>query len=115
MIGRNVHNDICLKHANVSRHHAVVVSTPDGYYVVDLNSKNGLMVNGEPVTSAVLRNNDIVVLGPYRLKLAVQNAPSQRDPRPPAPSLSDTATMRVKQLSRHLEGRLLGDLKSSAS
>ena len=42
LLGRNVHNDICLKHPAVSRHHAIIVDTPGGYYVVDLNSKNGL-------------------------------------------------------------------------
>ena len=112
LIGRNIHNDICLKHPSVSRHHAVIANTPDGYYVVDLHSKNGLKVNGQRVTSAVLRNNDILVLGPYRLKLVTVSA---GDLEPPTQPLADTATMRVKQLRKHLESSLLGGVKTSAS
>lgn len=110
LIGRSTDNDICLNHPSVSRHHAVIANTPDGYYVADLHSKNGLTVNGERVTSALLRNDDIVAVGPYRLKLAL-GAKRHPEPRP----LADTATMRVKQLRRHLEASLLGGVKTSSS
>jgi len=113
LIGRNIHNDICLKHPSVSRHHAVIANTPEGYYVVDLHSKNGLKVNGQRVTSAVLRNNDILVLGPYRLKLVTGSDQPHGDPEPPAQPLADTATMRVKQLRKRLESSLLGGVKTS--
>ena len=96
LIGRNLHNDLCLTHPSLSRHHAVVVSTPDGYYVVDLNSKNGLTVNGESVTSAVLRDGDVMSLGPYRIKLSACGYKPLADPRPAYPSLSGTATMQVE-------------------
>jgi len=115
MVGRNTHNDICLKHPSVSRHHALIASTPDGYYVADLHSKSGLRVNGERVTTAILRNNDILILGPYRLKLVVSSAESHRDSHPPEAPLADTATMRVKALRRRLEGSLLGAVNSSES
>lgn len=114
LIGRNVHNDVCLKHPSVSRHHAVVVETPTGYYVVDLNSKNGLTVNGAPVTSAALRHSDVMALGVYRVKVMAWGKGAHGDPRPAAPSLSRTATIRVKELRRTLE-RSLRDVKTSAS
>ncbi len=41
LIGRSEHNDVCLPSPYLSRHHAVIVGTPEGYYVVDLNSVNG--------------------------------------------------------------------------
>ena len=112
LIGRSTDNDICLNHPSVSRHHAVIANTPDGYYVADLHSKNGLTVNGQRVASAMLRNDDVLALGPYRLKLSLGSA--QR-PRSKTRPLADTATMRVKQLRRHLESSLLGGVKTSAS
>lgn len=114
LIGRSVDNDICLNHPNVSRHHAVIAKTPDGYYVADLHSKNGLKVNGKRVKRAILRDHDIMALGPYRLKLALESEEPQADSGPPARPLADTATMRVKALRRHLESSLLGSVKSSA-
>ena len=115
LIGRSTDNDICLNHPSVSRHHAVIANTPDGYYIADLHSKNGLSVNGERVASAMLRNDDIMALGPYRLKLALGSAQQRQDPRPKTRPLADTATMRVKQLRKHLESSLLGGVKTSAS
>ena len=112
LIGRNVHNDVCLKHPSVSRHHAVVVETPTGYYVVDLNSKNGLNVNGTTVTSAALRHSDVMALGVYRIKVMAWGKGAHGDPRPSAPSLSRTATIRVKEIRRSLE-RSLRDVKTS--
>ena len=114
LIGRNIHNDVCVKHPTVSRHHAVIVETPTGYYVVDLNSKNGLSVNGNTVTSAALRHSDVMTLGVYRIKVMAWGKAAQGDPRPAAPSLSRTATIRVKELRRSLE-RSLRDVKTSAS
>ena len=86
----------------MSRHHAVVIATPSGHYIVDLNSKNGLTVNGEEVTNAVLGDGDVIVLGPYRLKVAIDVA-RRGDPRPSDQSLSATATVRVKELSSLLD------------
>ena len=108
LIGRNVHNNVCLKHLSVSRHHAVIVETPDGHYVVDLNSKNGLTINGEVVSSAVLRHGDVMALGVYRIKVLAWGKDAHGDPRPVAPSLSATATIRVKQIRENLERSLQG-------
>ena len=43
LLGRSEHNDVCLPSPYLSRHHAAIVGTPEGYYVVDLNSVNGLL------------------------------------------------------------------------
>ena len=42
LLGRSEHNDVCLPSPYLSRHHAAIVGTPEGYYIVDLNSVNGL-------------------------------------------------------------------------
>jgi hypothetical protein len=48
-IGRTSDNDIPINHASVSRHHAVVMLTENGYAIEDLKSGNGTFVNDERV------------------------------------------------------------------
>ena len=71
LIGRSEHNDVCLPSPYLSRHHAVIVGTPEGYYVVDLNSVNGLQVNGRAVERAALCDQDLLAVGPFRLKVQI--------------------------------------------
>ena len=57
----------------LSRHHAVIVGTPEGYYLVDLNSVNGVMLNGRRIERTVLCDEDVLTVGPFRLKVQVPN------------------------------------------
>jgi pSer/pThr/pTyr-binding forkhead associated (FHA) protein len=93
LIGRSEHNDVCLPSPYLSRHHAVIVGTPEGYYVVDLNSVNGLQVNGRAVERAVLCDQDLLAVGPFRLKVQIPEWLAQGSPLPEAESLADTAVM----------------------
>lgn len=62
-LGRSPSVDIVLDHSTVSRRHAVI-STEDGSTVLlDDRSRNGVLVNGERVQRAVLRNGDVIHLG----------------------------------------------------
>jgi hypothetical protein len=92
LIGRSEHNDVSLPSPHLSRHHAAIVGTPAGYYIVDLNSANGLEVNGRRTDRAVLCDLDVVGIGPYRLKIRMA-APSVGDPLPPLESLAATGEM----------------------
>ena len=61
-IGRSDENGIVLPHESVSREHAFVEPTADGHYAIyDNESKNGIIVNGVKVESALLQNGDVVV------------------------------------------------------
>jgi pSer/pThr/pTyr-binding forkhead associated (FHA) protein len=93
LIGRSEHNDVCLPSPYLSRHHAVIVGTPEGYYVVDLNSVNGLQVNGRAVERAVLCDQDLLAVGPFRLKVQIPEWLAQGSPLPEPESLADTAVM----------------------
>jgi hypothetical protein len=93
LLGRSEHNDVCLPSPYLSRHHAVIVGTPEGYYVVDLNSVNGLLLNGRKVERAILCDQDIVTIGPFRMKVQVPEWIAHGNPLPEAESLSDTAVM----------------------
>ncbi|HKD12581.1 MAG TPA: FHA domain-containing protein [Thermoanaerobaculia bacterium] len=66
-IGRSPKNQISLPFAEVSRHHANVVFTADGYRIVDLNSGNGILVNGRRVTDWLLNDGDVIQIGMEKL------------------------------------------------
>ena len=64
-VGRDVNNTVCLQgDSNVSRHHAIIESRSDGWWVCDLESRNGTSVNGEPVESErKLSGGDVICFG----------------------------------------------------
>jgi phosphoserine phosphatase RsbU/P len=67
-IGRSRESDIFLPDQWLSRHHAEIVQRPDGYFVVDLQSKNGTLLNGLPVKEdGRLREGDVITLGEHTL------------------------------------------------
>lgn len=57
---------------NVSRQHAILERTPQGWIVVDMASTNGVILNGARVTRAALRPGDVLEIGPTRI--AVERA-----------------------------------------
>ncbi len=66
IIGRGPDNHVVLNHLQVSAHHALLEKVESGYRIVDNNSTNHVYVNGQIVTSQVLRTNDEIRIGPYR-------------------------------------------------
>lgn len=68
-IGRAKSSDVMLDDASVSRQHAVICSTMDGQWqILDRGSANGVSVNGAAKKDAVLRPNDEILIGVYRLR-----------------------------------------------
>lgn len=62
-IGRDKDNDLILSDRTISRHHAQIMSTKEGYIITDLGSYNGTIVNGIPVQSVILKHNDGIKIG----------------------------------------------------
>jgi type II secretory pathway predicted ATPase ExeA len=93
LIGRSEHNDVCLASPYLGRHHAVIVGTPEGYYLVDLNSVNGVMLNGRRIERTVLCDEDVLTVGPFRLKIQVPEWLTHDGALPQGESLVDTAVM----------------------
>jgi pSer/pThr/pTyr-binding forkhead associated (FHA) protein len=65
--GRHPDSDIFLDDVTVSRKHAVFKIEGDTFSVRDVGSLNGTYVNKSRIDSAVLRPNDEVQIGKYRL------------------------------------------------
>lgn len=68
-IGRFDDNDIALDHRSLSRTHCKVVREESGEWkVIDMQSANGLMVNGESYAQTTLRSGDVIELGHLKMK-----------------------------------------------
>jgi adenylate cyclase len=74
-IGRAKSSSVVLDNPSVSRLHAVVRSTPDGHWqIIDRASSNGVKVNGVASKEIVLRPNDEIVIGEYKLRFCEDSA-----------------------------------------
>ena len=81
-MGRELDNTLRLPDPSISRHHCVLRKVGEGYEIQDLQSSNGVLVNGNRVQSSPLRDGDRVTLGQVQMTF--------RDPQLEA-SLSTTA------------------------
>ena len=62
-IGRSPENSIHLDEPSVSGRHAELILVGQTCHLKDLDSTNGTLVNGQPVTSAQLRSGDRIRFG----------------------------------------------------
>lgn len=68
-IGRTDGNDLVINHPSVSRRHARLESRDGNWWIVDLNSTNGIKVNGDAVTESAVRGGDAVSVGSVQLQV----------------------------------------------
>ena len=67
-IGRHPKCEIELPFTEVSRRHAEITLGPDGFRIVDLDSNNGVYVNGKKIKAQVLADGDLIQLGTQNLR-----------------------------------------------
>jgi serine phosphatase RsbU (regulator of sigma subunit) len=95
-IGRSRESDIFLPDQWLSRHHAEIVEKPDGFYLADLQSKNGTLLNGEPVREERrLREGDVITLGEHVLTFLTGDLPEVEEES----EFEGTRVFSVKELS----------------
>lgn len=85
-LGRSEQNNILLPDGRSSRVHAALDPMASGYFLTDLNSTNGTLLNDQPLTPmqpAALKNGDVITIGDTRMRVDV----------PPAVSLQDQPTV----------------------
>lgn len=68
-IGRNAKNDIVIKDSTISSVHAEIVKEPDGWHIRDMESLNGVYVNGKKQQSCLIKTNDNLRFGRVILEL----------------------------------------------
>ena len=78
--GRLPDNDIVLGEVGVSRTHAVIERTEDGFVLRDLNSTNGTFVNRNNVGPGehLLKDGDDICMAPSRVNFIFQHDPVER-------------------------------------
>jgi serine phosphatase RsbU (regulator of sigma subunit)/pSer/pThr/pTyr-binding forkhead associated (FHA) protein len=95
-IGRSRESDIFLPDQWLSRHHAAIEERADGYWVSDLKSKNGTLLNGEPVRDwHRLRPGDVITLGEHTLTFSAEASAEEEEEREP----EGTRVFSVRELS----------------
>ena len=68
VIGRTDDNDVVINHRSISRHHSRITCENGRYTILDLQSANGVRINGEEYGKVELRQGDLVDLGHVRLR-----------------------------------------------
>jgi pSer/pThr/pTyr-binding forkhead associated (FHA) protein len=82
VLGRGETADLRLRSVSVSRHHARVEPDPatGGWRVVDLDSRNGVAVDGRKVPTAPLTDGGVFVLGDIEVRFRAEGAPAPGAP-----------------------------------
>lgn len=110
-VGRKPHNDIHLEDPTVSGEHAVFLNLQN-FYVEDMGSTNGVVLNGKRVTKRQLTNGDIVRIGRHEFRF-VDEVTGEFDqtviiPSVPAPVAQDYLASK-KGLVKVLNGPKSGE------
>jgi hypothetical protein len=71
-IGRAVGCELHVDSTSVSRHHALILAGTREAIIEDLNSTNGVIVNGRKVTRQVLNDGDILTIGEIQFRYAAK-------------------------------------------
>jgi pSer/pThr/pTyr-binding forkhead associated (FHA) protein len=101
LVGREDHCQFVLNDKSVSRSHACLVRTPVGTWVVDLEAREGVYVNGTRVRSAWLADGDLVRFGLFTLVLRYDRQP-EGIRREDVPLEARTST--AERLGEHRQG-----------
>ncbi len=84
-IGRAAGCELHIDSGSVSRNHAMVLVGPREAIIEDLNSTNGVLVNGRKISRQVLADGDAVTIGESQFRYMVRALP-----RPAEANLEDT-------------------------
>ena len=99
-IGRSKHCDLVIGYETISRNHAVISRRIDGWYIYDLNSKSGILVNGKRAEQkSQIKPGDLITMGSMAFRFAVVDDPvirvgkrqkQQIAPQPAKPTAAPT-------------------------
>jgi chromosome segregation ATPase len=81
-IGRATGCELHIDSSSVSRHHALILLGGRETIIEDLNSTNGVIVNGRHVTRQVLSDGDLLIIGEIHFRYVEK--PARRPGEPPA-------------------------------
>lgn len=106
-IGRIPTADIFIDNNGISRRHTRIERSIGGPYIVkDMGSTNGTLLNDLLVTEATLKDNDVIGLGKFSLRVTIESAGNAKS-QSSAVSAEDfdgTTVLSAEQLARLREG-----------
>jgi len=73
-VGRSPESEIRVESSSVSRHHALIIAGPRHTIIEDLNSTNGVAINGRKVSRHKLKDGDVIVIGDAQFKFVDSGA-----------------------------------------
>jgi pSer/pThr/pTyr-binding forkhead associated (FHA) protein len=73
-LGRSPDNDLILRDPATSGHHARIELRAQQFWIVDLGSTNGTLVNGEPIQEKELNHGDRITIGQNAVHFSVLGA-----------------------------------------
>jgi DNA repair exonuclease SbcCD ATPase subunit len=85
-IGRATGCELQIDSGSVSRHHALVLVGPRESIIEDLNSTNGVLVNGRKVSRQSLSDGDAITIGETQFRYLVRPLHAAPAPNPAEPS-----------------------------
>ena len=85
-IGRASGCELQIDSSSVSRHHALVVVGPREAIIEDLNSTNGVLVNGRKVTRQTLNDGDVITVGETQFRYLARPLNPTPAPNPVEPT-----------------------------
>ena len=118
-IGRSDTMDLVVKEdSSLSREHAVLEHLGTSWYIEDLCSTNGVLVNGSPASGRrALRHNDEVILGRTKLVFRDHTRPPDPStvPKRPCPQLTVKEREALVELCRPLFSKTGNEFRAPAS
>jgi chromosome segregation ATPase len=78
-IGRAPGCEMQIESSSVSRHHALLLMSSRDVIIEDLNSTNGVLVNGRKVSRQLLNDGDLVTIGEAQFRLNLKFTPRVLD------------------------------------
>ena len=116
-IGRKPDNDLAIDHPAVSGHHCRISQQGDTYFIEDLNSTNGTLVNDKKIIKAGIHDKDVITLAKHTLvfvddrpQAAASTAPAQAAPAAPAPAVKTPAPSNMNETLNDIQ--LVGGAKN---
>ncbi len=77
LIGRDPSNDLQIDNTGISRFHTRIIFYENNFYALDEGSSNGTYVNGKRIKQQILKDNDIIQLAKYQIRLEMESKEGQ--------------------------------------
>lgn len=97
-VGRAADNDVVIDNAGVSGEHALISRAGDAFFIEDMNSTNGVFLNGKRISREQIHYGDEITIHKHKLKFTAVNLSTDAvvlDTTTMAPSINQNQTMEV--------------------